>query len=71
MENGSAMKVKSIAECSPRSILQYFWPTLSNYRYWKIILVLFSGDRLRQVLLYVWPGNTTIDDYRPAHGTAS
>ena len=26
MANGSLMKVKSIAECSPWSILQYFWP---------------------------------------------
>ena len=30
MTNGSLMKVKSIAECSPWSILQYFWPTLSD-----------------------------------------
>ena len=26
MTNGSLMKVKSIAEFSPWSILQYFWP---------------------------------------------
>ena len=25
---GSLMKVESIAECSPWSILQYFWPAL-------------------------------------------
>ena len=30
--NGSLMKVKSIAECSPWSILQYFLPALSNSR---------------------------------------
>ena len=30
MTNGSLMKVKSIAEFSPWSILQYFWPALSN-----------------------------------------
>ena len=30
MTNCSLMKVKSIAECSPWSILQYFWPALSN-----------------------------------------
>ena len=30
MENGRLMKVKSIAECSPWSILQYFWPALSD-----------------------------------------
>ena len=28
MTNGSLMKVKSIAECSPWSILQYFWLVL-------------------------------------------
>ena len=41
MENGSLMKVKSIAECSKGSILQYFWPALSDNWYWKQILVLF------------------------------
>ena len=30
MENGSLMKVKSIAECSKGSILQYFSPALSG-----------------------------------------
>ena len=30
MTNGSLMKVKSIAECSPWSILQYFLPALSD-----------------------------------------
>ena len=30
MTNGSLMKVESIAECSPWSILQYFWPAFSN-----------------------------------------
>ena len=28
MTNGSLMQVKSIAECFPQSILQYFWPAL-------------------------------------------
>ena len=27
---GSSMQVESIAECSPWSILQYFWAALSN-----------------------------------------
>ena len=40
------MKVRRIAECFPWSILQYFWPALSNN--WSSDL---SG-RLRQVLLY-------------------
>ena len=35
MTNDSLMKVKSIAECSPWSILQYFWPALSDNRSWK------------------------------------
>ena len=30
MANGSLMKVESIAECSPWSILQYVWPALSD-----------------------------------------
>ena len=30
MTNGSLMKVESIAECSPWSILQYFWPALRD-----------------------------------------
>ena len=40
MTNGSLMKVKSIAEWSPWSILQYFWPALSHYRTWKSFLVI-------------------------------
>ena len=40
------MKVKSIAECSPWGILQYFWPALSDN--WSS----FLSGRLRQVLLY-------------------
>ena len=30
MTNGSLMQVESIAECSTWSILQYFWPALSD-----------------------------------------
>ena len=44
--NGSLMKVESIAECSPWSILQYFWPALSDN--WSS----FLSGRLRQVLMY-------------------
>ena len=44
--------VKCIAECSRGSILQYFWPALSENRSWKPILVFFLSGRLRQVLLY-------------------
>ena len=35
--NGSLMKVESSAECSPWSILQYFWPALRDNRSWKPI----------------------------------
>ena len=53
MTTGSLMKVKSIAECSKGSILQYFWPALSDNRSWKLIFGLFESGRITQVLLYV------------------
>ena len=31
------MKVESIAECSTSSILQYFWPALSDNLSWNLI----------------------------------
>ena len=37
------MKVESIAECSPWSILQYFWPALSDNWSWKPICGLFES----------------------------
>ena len=42
MTNGSLMKVESIAECSPWSILQYLWPTLSDNWSWKPIFGLWE-----------------------------
>ena len=48
MTNGSLMKVESIAECSPWSILQYFWPASSDNRSW----IPISG------LLFEWPLKT-------------
>ena len=50
--NGSLMKVKSIAECSPWSILQYFWPALSDNWSWKPIFGHFETGSITQVLLY-------------------
>ena len=44
MINGSLMKVESIAECSKGSILQYFWPALSNNWSWIPIFCLFVSD---------------------------
>ena len=41
MENGSLLKVESIAECSLWSILQYFRPALSDIWYWKQKIVDF------------------------------
>ena len=57
MTNGSVMKVENFAECSPWSILQYFWPALSDNWSWKAILGLFESARFTQVLLYImWEG---------------
>ena len=52
MTNGSLMKVESIAECSKGSILQYFWPALSDNQCWKPNLGVFESGRFTQVLLY-------------------
>ena len=46
------MKVESIAECSPWSILQYFWTALSDNWSWKPIFRLFESGRFTQVWLY-------------------
>ena len=46
------MQVKSIAECSKGSILQYFRPSLSYHLSLKSLFCLFLSGRLRQVLLY-------------------
>ena len=54
MENDSLMEVKSIAECSSWSILQYFWPALSDNWYWKPFFVFFLSGGLTQVLLYIF-----------------
>ena len=53
LKNGSLIKVESSAECSPWSILQYFWPALSHNQYWKPIFMFVLSGRLRQVLLYL------------------
>ena len=45
LTNVSLMKVESIAECSKGSILQYFWPALSENQSWKPILVFFLSGR--------------------------
>ena len=36
MTNGSLMTVESVAECSPWSFLQHFWPALSDdWSFWE------------------------------------
>ena len=47
------MKVESIAECSPWSILQYFWPALRDNWSWKPIFGVFESCSFTQVLLYI------------------
>ena len=47
------MQVKSIAECSNRSILQYFGPSLSYHFPLRPLFCLFLSGRLRPVLLYL------------------
>ena len=53
MTNGSLMQVESIAECSPWSILQYFWPALSDSWSLNPIFGLFESGRFYQVLHYL------------------
>ena len=51
------MQVKSIAEYSKGSILQYFRPSLSYYLSLRSFFCLFLSGRFRQVLLYI-PSHT-------------
>ena len=46
------MQAKSIAECSKRSILQYFRPALSYHLSSRSLFCLFLSGRFTQVLLY-------------------
>ena len=46
------MQVKSIAECSKGSILQYFRPSLSYHFSLRPLFCILLSGRLRQVLLY-------------------
>ena len=50
--NCRLMQVKSIAECSKRSILQYFPPALSCHLSLRSLFCLFLSGRFTQVLLY-------------------
>ena len=52
MTNGSLMKVKSIAECSPWSILQYFWPARGAF------CNTFDLHEAILGLLFEWPFKT-------------
>ena len=46
------MQVKSIAECSKWSILQYFSPSLTFYLPLRSLFCLFLSGHLSEVLLY-------------------
>ena len=50
--NYGFMQVKSIAECSKGSILQYFWPSLSYLLSLRSLFCLFLSGHFTQVLLY-------------------
>ena len=50
--NYGLMQVIRIAECSKRSILQYFPPSLSYRLSLRSLFCLFLSGRLRQVLMY-------------------
>ena len=51
--NYRLIQVKSIAECSPRSILQYFRPSLSYHLFLRPLFYPFIKWPLKTVLLYL------------------
>ena len=55
------MQVKSIAECSEGSILQYYRPSLSYQLSLRPLLCLFLSGCFTQVLLYCLPAD---DSYK-------
>ena len=52
--NYRLMQVKSIAECSKGSILQYFWPSLSYHLSLRSLFCLFLSGSFKQALLYLY-----------------
>ena len=48
------MQVKSVAECSKGSILQYFWPSLSYYLSLRSLFCLFLSGCLRDRCHMYW-----------------
>ena len=46
-------RLKVLQNAPLLSILQYFWPALSDNWYWKTIFGLFESGRFTQVLLYL------------------
>ena len=61
MTDGSLMKVETIAECSPWSIMQYFWPALSYNWSWNQFSVFYLSGHLRQVLLCLFKEGADTD----------
>ena len=63
--NYGLMQVKSIAECSKGSILQYFQPSLSYHLSLRSLFCLFLSGHFTQVLLYRYYKGTILQkDYR-------
>ena len=52
--NYRLMQVKSIAECSKGSILQYFQPSLSYHLSLRSLVCLFLSGSFTQALLYIY-----------------
>ena len=51
--NYRQMQIKSVAECSKGSILQYFRPSLSYHLSLRSLFCLFLSNGFTQVLLYI------------------
>ena len=54
MTNGSLLKVESIAECSPWSILQCLWPALSDKNQFLLFLRVAVLYRFYCIYCYSW-----------------
>ena len=65
------MQVKSIAECSKRSILQYVQPSLSYQLSLRSLICLFLSGRFTQVLLYVCISSRTFISHVSEEGCDS
>ena len=67
MTTGCLMKVESIAECSLWSILQYFWPALSDNRSWKPFLVFLTVAVLHRFYCFDMQGRVKCKRFLQYH----